>query len=237
MQLVKRSLSVAGFLITVIGAVLLIVCAGAFIHRLVFSDLALRDFDSARATATRRDMRSPVELLAEPRIDFTLWSKGRIQAFSKHQWTKAISPVAVLRFKRLDLRIPVFEGTDDLTLNRGAGWIRGTTRPGGTGNIGIAGHRDSFFRMLKDTEIAEPIELLTVSGTAAYTVDHIEIVDPEDVTVLRPRTVPSLTLVTCYPFYFVGEAPQRFIVHAVLSVQSLTYRRPEFEIQETVQHQ
>jgi len=237
MQLVKRTLSVAGFFITVIGAVLLIVCASALIHRLVFSHLALHDFDSVRATLARRDSRSPVELLANQRIDFSLWSNERIQAFDRHRWTKASSPLAVLQFKRLGLRIPVFEGTDDLTLNRGAGWIRGTTRPGEMGNIGIAGHRDSFFRMLKDTEVGEAIELSTVFGMAAYTVDHTEIVAPEDVAVLRPGTVPSLTLVTCYPFYFVGEAPQRFIVHAALNAQVLTYRRPEFEIRETFQHE
>ena len=75
---------------------------------------------------------------------------------------------------------------------------------GEAGNIGIAGHRDSFFRKLRYAERGDTIELATVDSTATYSVDQIQIVDPKDVTVLQPRAAPSLTLVTCYPFYFVG---------------------------------
>ena len=115
----------------------------------------------------------------------------------------------------------MFEGTDDLALNRGVGWIAGTARPGeaGNGNIGIAGHRDGFFRGFKDILLGDEVELSTLEGVSFYAVDSIEIVSPDNVTVLRPRGVPSLTLVTCYPFYFVGDAPQRFIVHATLKRQ------------------
>jgi sortase A len=114
----------------------------------------------------------------------------------------------------LDIRAPVFEGTDEWELNRGLGWIQGTASPGEAGNVGIAGHRDGFFRALKDVRVGDDIELLTLRRAASYTVDAIEIVTPDNVGVLRPRGAPSLTLVTCYPFYFVGDAPQRFIVHA-----------------------
>ena len=124
--------------------------------------------------------------------------------------------MAVLGIGKLRLRVPVFEGTDDLVLNRGLGWIDGTARPGERGNIGIAGHRDGFFRGLKDIAVGDAMELETLGKRATYVVDEIEIVAPEQVEVLRPRAAPAITLVTCYPFYFVGDAPQRFIVHATL---------------------
>jgi sortase A len=122
--------------------------------------------------------------------------------------------LAVLRVRSIDLEVPVLEGTNDLTLNRGTGWIPGTTRPGAPGNIGIAGHRDGFFRGLKDLKVNDTLELVTGDRTYTYSVDQIRIVNPNDVSVLRPSAAPSLTLVTCYPFYFVGSAPQRYIVHA-----------------------
>jgi len=126
------------------------------------------------------------------------------------------SMVAVLGISKFRLRVPVFEGTDDLILNRGVGWIVGTGRPGEAGNIGLAGHRDGFFRGLKDIAVGDAVELTTLAARATYVVDEIEIVSPERVDVLAPRASPSLTLVTCYPFYYVGDAPQRFIVHARL---------------------
>ena len=125
-------------------------------------------------------------------------------------------PLAVLGIKKLRVRVPVFEGTDDLVLNRGVGWITGTSRPGDDGNVGIAGHRDGFFRGLKDIAVGDAIELETLGRRAVYIVDEIEIVPPERVEVLQPRAAPSVTLVTCYPFYFIGDAPMRFIVHAAL---------------------
>src|SRR5215469_851377 len=85
------------------------------------------------------------------------------------------------------------------------------------GNIGISGHRDGFFRGLKDIREGDGIELVTATGTDTYTIDHIVIVKPTDVSVLAPRPRPSITLVTCYPFYFVGSAPQRYIVQASMN--------------------
>jgi sortase A len=110
--------------------------------------------------------------------------------------------------------VPVFDGTDELILNRGAGRIAGTAKPGQSGNIGIAAHRDGFFRSLKDIRVGDRIELRAQTNEFLYAVDDIEIVQPTDVSVLRNRPSPSVTLVTCYPFYFVGDAPQRYIVHA-----------------------
>jgi sortase A len=133
--------------------------------------------------------------------------------------------LAVLRIPKLHLEVPVFDGTDDLTLNIGAGRIIGTARLGQIGNIGIAGHRDGFFRGLKDIGPGDTMELELPDRTEHYAVSTIEITDPDDVSVLRPTPNASLTLVTCYPFYFVGSAPQRYIVHASVSESKPNERR------------
>ena len=126
-------------------------------------------------------------------------------------------PLAVLRISAINLEVPVLEGTDDLTLNRAVGHIEGTAAPGETGNVGIAGHRDGFFRGLKDIHLGDTFDLFTEKGNSRYVVDEIVIVSPDDVSVLAPRSKPALTLVTCYPFYFVGSAPLRYIVHATIT--------------------
>ena len=113
---------------------------------------------------------------------------------------------------KIRLDVPVFDGTNDLTLNHAVGRIAGTARPGERGNIGIAGHRDGFFRGLKDIVLGDTSELKTSKGVDLYAVERVSIVSPTDVTALRPRSVPSLTLVTCYPFDFIGTAPKRYIV-------------------------
>jgi sortase A len=95
--------------------------------------------------------------------------------------------------------------------------------PGRQGNIGIAGHRDGFFRALKDVVAGDTIELESLGRTDSYRIDQAVIVDPNDTSVLRPRATPSLTLVTCYPFYFVGSAPKRYILRASI-VSSATGR-------------
>ena len=99
--------------------------------------------------------------------------------------------------------------TDDRTLNRGVGRIIGTARLGKAGNIWIAGHRDGFFRGLKDIAPGDTMELMMLNRTDQYVVKNVQITSPEDVSVLQPTSFYSLTLVTCYPFYFVGSAPQR----------------------------
>ena len=108
-------------------------------------------------------------------------------------------------------------GTDDHTLDRAVGHIEDTAEPGTDGNSGIAGHRDGFFRGLKDIAPGDAIELETLKGKDVYRVERTWVVNPEDVWVLDPTPTRALTLVTCYPFYYVGSAPQRFIVRAVLA--------------------
>jgi sortase A len=123
---------------------------------------------------------------------------------------------------RLGVSAIVLEGVGNRTLRRGAGHIPATPLPeDGKGNVGIAAHRDSFFRGLKDIREDDTIALTTLDGTFRYKVEWTKIVKPADVSVLEPTDEPALTLVTCYPFYYVGSAPRRFIVRA--------YRIPEKE--------
>jgi LPXTG-site transpeptidase (sortase) family protein len=160
----------------------------------------------------------PPCLLDEPAVaDFQLWSPKRIRAYEESREAQNRGPLAVLRIPAIGLEVAVLEGTDDLTLNRGVGWIAGTALPGESGNLGIAGHRDGFFRGLKDVMRGVPLELETLGGARLlYTVQDIWIVRPDAVEVLDPTPRPSLTLVTCFPFYYVGSAPERYIVRAVL---------------------
>jgi LPXTG-site transpeptidase (sortase) family protein len=125
-------------------------------------------------------------------------------------------PLALLRIPRLHLEVPVLTGTDEVMLNRGVGWIAGTSLPGGEGNMGVAGHRDSFFRPLEEVQLGDAIEVLTLKAKHVYTVDGMRVVSPSEIDVLRPRERSSLTLVTCYPFYFIGPAPSRYVVEASL---------------------
>jgi len=120
-----------------------------------------------------------------------------------------------LRISRLKVAVMVREGASESTLRRAVGHIPGTALPGAIGNIGLAGHRDTFFRPLAKVRKSDTIEFETDEGTYRYVVTSTEIVSPRDVEVLKASAGKTLTLVTCYPFYFVGSAPKRFIVHAV----------------------
>jgi sortase A len=208
-QLVQRAL-------LVVGVCLLVASALAIADRSVSSRRSLAAFDQARAARSSPVVTDKVALASSETTDFSLWSEKRIREYKASLTTAKQLPLAVLDISRLRIRVPVFEGTDDLVLNRGLGWIMGTARPGENGNVGIAGHRDGFFRGLKDIVVGDTMELGTLDQRATYVVDQIEIVTPEQVEVLRPRAAPAITLVTCYPFYFIGDAPQRFIVHATL---------------------
>jgi sortase A len=122
--------------------------------------------------------------------------------------------VGEVEIPRLHLSVMIFEGDDAGILERGAGHIPGTALPSGSGNIGIAAHRDTYFRPLRTIQANDVIALKTQAGTSRYAVTGTEIVPPSDIGVLAPAPGRDLTLVTCYPFYFVGSAPKRFIVHA-----------------------
>lgn len=122
--------------------------------------------------------------------------------------------VGMLDVPRLKLTTPVIEGDDDTTLKRAVGHLPDTPLPWEDGNAAFAGHRDGLFRPLKDIQIGDEIVFRTPRDEFRYRVTDTSIVAPDDVSVLAKRSQPSLTLITCYPFSYVGNAPKRFIIHA-----------------------
>lgn len=231
-----RLLPFAQWVFAAVGVVLLAIYTIARFDGYVGSQRSLRQFDSAavpanaageagsgivagkakKAGTARGSARQESGRPAEA-VDFTLWSPGRVLAYRGSLGSAAGMPIAVLQVPKIHLRVPVFDNTGELALNRGVGHIRGTAAPGENGNVGLAGHRDGFFRGLKDLRRGDDLQLRTSAGVATYLVDKVEIVSPTNVGVLRPRATPSLTLVTCYPFYYIGSAPKRFVVEASLA--------------------
>jgi sortase A len=153
------------------------------------------------------------------RLEAAFFQVTAAQALEREIMSPALQPevsdtVGRLEIPRLHLSVIVMEGDDSATLTRAVGHVRGTSLPWEGGNTVMAGHRDTFFRPLMNLRDGDEIRLTTARGTFEYRVIKTEIVDPEDVSVLAPTAARSLTLVTCYPFVYVGRAPQRFIVHA-----------------------
>ena len=124
------------------------------------------------------------------------------------------SPFSRIEIPRLGVSVIVLEGVQPRYLRLGAGHIPGTALPGESGNVAIAGHRDTFFRKLSQIRGQDRITLTTLRGSFAYSVESTQIVNPDAVEVLRPSDQPTLTLITCYPFSYIGAAPQRFVVKA-----------------------
>jgi len=136
------------------------------------------------------------------------------------------SVIGRLDIPRLKLSVMVREGADARTLSRAVGHIPGTALPGTLGNVGLAGHRDTFFRALRDIRENDAIEFETTNGTFHYVVKSTTIVAPRDISVLAASGGENLTLVTCYPFYYLGSAPKRFIVRAA-QVATIPQRQPQ----------
>ena len=178
--------------------------------------LALAVFAAAHLDRALSSRAALAEIEEPGPVDVGAWSAQRVTAYREALGLPHGPPLAALRIPKIALEVPVFEGIDDLTLNRGVGRIPGTALPGEDGNLALAGHRDGFFRGLKDVAQGDVLELRTPEGTRTYVVDRVVIVDPKDVSVLHDRGAPTLTLVTCYPFYYVGHAPQRWVVQGSL---------------------
>jgi sortase A len=193
---------------------------GARLHSFVVSRVALLEFDAVRAT-TSNEKPFGAPTAPSSRIDFSLWDEARITAYQASLALRFDPPLGVLSIPRLKLTAPIFDGVDDNTLNRGLGRVSGTGKPGTNGNLAIAGHRDGFFRVLKDIKRADLLEVDLPSERDTYSVDVISVVDSSDVSVLQPSPLPTVTLITCYPFYFVGSAPRRFVVKASLTNREL----------------
>ena len=150
----------------------------------------------------------------------------KVGSSSSHREVQPISPgetVARLEIPRLGISVMVLEGVDAATLQRGVGHIPGTSLPGPAGNVALAGHRDTFFRPLKEVKPGDAVQLTTPQGRFEYTVESTEVVEPDRTDVLDAAGGATLTLVTCYPFYLVGHAPERFVVRA----RQVASARPE----------
>jgi sortase A len=169
-------------------------------------------------------------------IDSTLFQRRALAALESgaagvegSRETAAIAsgaPLARLRLPRLDLAVMVAEGTGEEVLRRAVGHLAGSDLPGDSGHVVLAGHRDTFFRPLEAADVGDIVEIDTGVESLAYRVSWIRVVEPTDVWVLEDPGYPALTLVTCYPFRYVGDAPQRFIVraHRVDSAALAAYR-------------
>jgi len=180
------------------GVVTLIWCAGIGFDRAVAQRIAL----GALASAPHAD--APPSAAAGPVIEITP-SPGDVHAGS---------PIAKLSISRLQLSAAVLEGSDAQTLRRGPGHLENSARPGQRGNVVIAGHRDTFFWPLRNVALGDDVVLETPDQTFHYQVTSVRIVGPRDVSVLEPTGDATLTLITCYPFWVFGHAPDRFVVRA-----------------------
>jgi sortase A len=181
------------------GAILLLgYCAFALGDAWLFQRRAARDLGRLQ-----RDRRAASQLTPQP-----------VSVIAPRVAPVAGSLIGRIQIARLDLSVVVVEGVDRISLRRAVGHIPGTALPGEAGNVGLAGHRDTFFRQLKDVKIDDEIQISTLTGNFKYQVVALRIVDPENVAVLAASGENVLTLVTCYPFYFVGPAPKRWIVRA-----------------------
>jgi sortase A len=186
---------------------------------------ALEHAIAARETApplAPRAARDSTAQLTEPPSPFpdaspdaSEWSRGRIQRWRDARPEAVQERLALLEIPRLGLQVVVLEGTSEWALTRGVGRIEGTAVADQDGNLGIAGHRDGYFRALRHLRPGDQIRLRTPAVDRSYRVEWIRVVEPDDRWVLERTPEPALTLVTCYPFWFVGHAPQRFVVRAL----------------------
>ena len=147
-----------------------------------------------------------------PSPDVSLWSQTRIDQFAASMRLPISEPIGILRVTSLQLTVPLYAESTELHLNRGVTLIQGMSGPDEGGNVGIAGHRDGYFRVLKNIRRGDVVELQTRAHLHRYRIVATDIVDDADRELLEDTEEPTLTLVTCYPFYHVGHAPQRFIV-------------------------
>jgi sortase A len=154
------------------------------------------------------------ENVGEP--DTSLWNAARVSDYQASLKAELPPVMGVLEVPSVGLKVPVYSTNTDLVMDRGAGVIDGMSYPHEPGNIGISGHRDGYFRVLKDVKVGDAITLKTLEGDKRFKINATTIVPIADEKLLRDTDDQTVTLVTCYPFYFVGHAPKRFIVTASL---------------------
>jgi sortase A len=195
----------------IVGVLALSYCGIVLLDRWAFQayqtwlfERALKGAQSS-ARAPNQPVSSPPSAQAEA---------GRARAESLGIDGLAGSPLGRIEINSIGVVAMIMEGVDGKTLRHAVGHIPGTPLPGQQGNVGLAGHRDTFFRGLRNIHKGDEITLTTLHGSYRYRVDSTQVVEPKDIKVLAATADDFLTLVTCYPFYFVGPAPKRFIVRA-----------------------
>lgn len=169
---------------------------------------------SAPQSSSPATVQSTLGDVGEP--DTSLWAAGCIADYKASLQAELPPVLGVLEVPSVGLKVPVYSTNTDLVMDRGAGIIDGMAYPHELGNVGISGHRDGYFRALKDVKQGDVIVLQTLRGEKRYKIDATTVVAITDTTLLRDTSDQTVTLVTCYPFYFVGHAPKRFIVTASL---------------------
>lgn len=223
---VKKALRIMEILCWASGVALVVLYAGLRLDGELERRQAIEEFKAAAgplrqgqtgvfAQPTRLNVPAPLTYSAP---DKTNWSKSRIRKYGSASSGLAPTaglPVAILKIRRIGLEVPVYSTASERNLNRGAALVTGTAEPDTEGNTAIAAHRDGYFRALEHIALGDVLDLRTLHEDHRYKVIWTRVVKPTDVSVLQPVGVPSITLITCYPFYFVGNAPSRFIVRAV----------------------
>lgn len=187
-----------------LGLVLLIIAAGTAAYSGIYQQYQSWKFERARVSPEARD---PAQAAAASKLSVAPF-------LNEPASLREGDVVGELNIPRIGISVIILQGIETGTLILGAGHIPGTPLPGADGNVVIAAHRDTFFRKLKAIKVDDRIQFTAVHGTYEYIVDSTEIVDPEDTRVMESRGRSELTLITCYPFYFVGAAPKRLVVHA-----------------------
>ncbi len=184
----------------------------------IIGSVGVSTYAYAQLTSTltqRSSIESFRDRVAE--TDRSLWSDSRIAHYDAASSLENNDvALGILSVPSINLEVAIFEGTSARVLNLGVGRVVGTARVGDPDNLALAGHRDGFFRGLKDIDIGDELILETEDQKEQYEVTEVLVVMPEDVHVLEQTGEPMITLITCYPFYILGHAPKRFIVRARL---------------------
>ena len=208
---IARILRWGQYFFFVVGVLALSYCATVLLEGWLFQtyqtwrfERALKDSQTSARTI-KQPASSPLSAQAEA-------DRARAESFGIDGL--AGSPLGRIEISSIGVVAMIMEGTDGRTLRHAVGHIPGTALPGQQGNVALAGHRDTFFRGLRNINKDDEITLTTLHGSYRYRVDSTQVVEPRDTEVLDATTDNILTLVTCYPFYFVGPAPKRFIVSA-----------------------
>lgn len=168
----------------------------------------------------RSDVRAAAALDKLP--DMQLWSDSRKTAYLRSLEREAAPVLAVLTAPSVGLSVPVYSSANTINMDRGAGIVDGMSFPHEPGHIGIAGHRDGYFRVLQHLSIGDSLVLDTLQGERRFIVDDLVIIDPDELEYLDATEEARLSIVTCYPFYFAGSAPQRFLVRAAPAPSTTT---------------